>query len=164
MKRTIPFLFLGTILAGLSGCATSALEKQVDKEAAAEPPRAMHGELAGKGMDAFRNSPALTETQRRKLSDLHARMMNDTFRIQEEISRLKGVLFDTIVTTPYNAAKAETIKDKLIKLNDKRMTNMFDALTEAEKILGYVSPAERRRQLLGEFMNERFMYDETKRQ
>src|SRR3989338_7421613 len=158
MKMGTLYLAACMASAGLIGCAGTKVEEQVDREALREPPRSMHGELAGSGLDRIHASTSLGETEKRKLLDLQAKMAGDTFEIHDEISRLKGVLFETIAKKPYDAAKMDVLKKKLVKLNDQKMAKMFSALTQVEEILGVVSSQEERRELLREIMMERQMW------
>lgn len=65
------------------------------------------------------------------------------------MSKLKGVLFETLTTTPYDAKKAEVLKKRIVKLNNEKMDSMFLAFEEVKRILGYMSPQERRELMRG---------------
>ena len=142
--------FIG--LAGVMACANQQVEKDLTIQAGAQPTRAMHGEVAYKGLEAIERSSSLTAEQKQKLHDLHERMMKETFRIQDETSRLKAVLFETISTSPYDPKKLGALKKSLTALNDQKMSNMFSALGEAEKIVGYI-PEEEKKNVYGELLN-----------
>jgi hypothetical protein len=137
---------------GLVSCAQTEVKKEVEQEASQEVARPMHGPTAAKGMSAITNSPSLKPKQKEEFMKLHAKVMKDTFRIQDEISKYKSVLFQTIVEVPYNPTKMNEIKKKLVALNDEKMANMFDALTEVQRIMGYMPPEERR-EFIRDFIN-----------
>lgn len=145
----ISSLYLLAVLLGLSACSTTQTEKAVDSEVAKQPVRSMHGEVAAKGYDAILKSPQLTEEQKNKFLALHKSMIASTFKIQTEMSKLKGVLFETLTTTPYDAKKAEVLKKRIVKLNNEKMDSMFLAFEEVKRILGYMSPQERRELMRG---------------
>lgn len=120
----------------LGACAQTETKKAVDNEVSAEPVRAMHGDVAMKGFEAIQSSTSLTTEQKTKLKDLHAQMAEETFKNQSETSKLKGVLFETITTSPYDGKKVEEIKGRLLKLNDQKMKSMLEAVGKVQKIVG----------------------------
>lgn len=135
--------YLAMILAGVGIIACAQLPtSEVEREAAMQPARPMHGELAAKGLDAIDDSK-LTSAQKEALKSIHFRMVSETFRAQEETSQLKGVLFETITKAPYDAKKVEAIKQKIVTLNDKKINSMFWALNEVEKVLGHADPEQK---------------------
>ena len=141
----------------LSACARVEVEKKVDQEAAMQPARSMHGGVASKGFAAIFRSSKLTQEQKEKFMDLHKRMVKDTFSIQDEISRLKGVLFETVTEVPYDAAKVNVLKKKLIQLNNAKMDKMLDALEDVKRIVGYMTHEERQ-----QFVRDMLEFHETK--
>lgn len=119
-----------------------ASEKEVAHDVANEPTRQFHGGVARKGYEIITNSKSLTEEQRQKFFKLHSRMVRETFAIQDEMSKLKVVLFDTVMTKPLDNQKIEVIKKRLIELNNKKMNNMLGALDEVKDILGQIPEKE----------------------
>lgn len=123
----------------MSGCASEKVkseEAQIAKEAQEQPVREMHGQVATKGFEAILTSKDLTEDQKKKLLDLHKKMTQETFKIQDETSQLKGVLFEAITKKPYDSAKVKVLKKKLLSLNDQKMKNMMKALDQVQTIVG----------------------------
>ena len=144
------------VLSFFLGCARTQVAKDIDAESKAQPARAMHGEVAARGMEVILQSPSLSEEQKERFVELHQQMMAKTFKIQNEISKLKGILFESIVSPSYNAEKIDEIKKRLITLNNERMSNMLNALKEVQTIVGYVPPEERRaimREFIGRHNN-----------
>lgn len=137
------FLIISVALL-LGACAQTQVAKEVDARVAQENPRPSHGPLAARGMDLIMNSKTLSAEQKEKFMNLHRDVMRDTFAIQDEISKHKQVLFETLVEVPFNPARVNEVKKRLINLNEKKMQKMFSALDTAQKILGYLSPEERR--------------------
>lgn len=134
----------GIILAFLilAGCATRQPSK-LDQEIADQPSRPMHGGVAGKALTTI-NKSTLPEKQKIQLREVFKRMVAETFDNQEETSRVKGVLFETITKSPYDAVKVKALKKRLMYLNDEKMYKMFWALSEVEKILDYATPEQKR--------------------
>ncbi|MGZ3771044.1 MAG: hypothetical protein ACXVCP_01855 [Bdellovibrio sp.] len=138
MKFNLKYVFIVLFLISSINCSTKQAqeEKKIDQEVQAQPARAPHGEVAQKGFESIVNSKSLTEDQKEKLLKLHSKMAADTFKIQEETSKLKGVLFDTITAKPYDDNKVNLIKKRLISLNDQKMKNMLNAIDEVKAIVG----------------------------
>ncbi|HAG92119.1 MAG TPA: hypothetical protein DCL41_09615 [Bdellovibrionales bacterium] len=133
--------FLRTSLAlsltlGLAACSSSPTSEDVDQEVAEQPARTFHGGVAAKGMEAINDSKSLSSDQKDQLKKLHMKMAEETMEIQTEMSKVKGVLFETITSKPYKPKKVAELKKRLLSLNDKKMKNMIQALDKTEKILG----------------------------
>ncbi len=129
---------------GIIACATKRVEKEIEQQVAAHPTPVIHTELVEKELQAIETPTTLTPQQKQQLQNLQQRMIADAFRNQEETSKLKRVLFETIVTSPYDRRKVTIVKKKLKKLNDEKMSNMFSTLREAERLLGDSPEIEKR--------------------
>ena len=140
--KALKLFFLLALPLLFAACSSTQIEDKVEQEVTEQPARRMHGEVAQKGMSAIENSSLSTE-EKERIQELHSRMSKDTFRIQNEISKLKGVLFETFVTKPYDAKKVNVVKKRLLALNNEKMNNMLNALKEMENILGHIQPEER---------------------
>lgn len=138
MNSQMKMLALGSLAAAMMGCATTATNQEttIAKEVQAQPAREMHGEVAAKGMEAIMTSKSLNDEQKKQLMSLHGDMARETFKIQEETGKLKAVLFETITTKPFDRSKVNSLKKKIVALNDKKMKNMFSALDKVQTIIG----------------------------
>ena len=154
MKSKIIFALAVFSVLGAVACAQKKVSKDLDQEVAEQPVRPMHGGVAFKGFEAIQSSKSLTAQQKEKLRELHESMIAGVFGIQEETSKLKGVLFETITTAPYDAGKVKMLKKRLVSLNALKMNQMFHALNEAEKILKQVPPEQKQEIYLGLFFDE----------
>lgn len=148
------YLMAALTVMTVNACSHAPVEKEVTTQANAEPVRPLHGGVAHKGMEAITNSTALSEEQKTQLTLLQKEMMTKTFAIQEETSKLKSVLFETITQKPYRTDKVNEIKKRLTSLNNEKMKNMFNALNQTEKILG-VLPGEDRKTIYREIFSDR---------
>ncbi len=144
MKSSVRVLVVGLFSVLMVNCASkpSAEEVKLEKEVQAQPAAEMHGGVAQKGVESILNSKTLTAEQKKELMNLHGNLAKETFKIQEETSKLKGVLFETITTKPYDRKKVASLKKKLTSLNDKKMKNMFEALDKVQAILGEKSDTD----------------------
>lgn len=138
MKFRFSYILAGLFLTFSVNCAMKESKEEVklQQEVQQEPPRKMHGEVATKGFESIVQSKSLTEEQKEKMLKLHSKMTADTFKIQEETSRLKSVLFETMTTKPFDTKKVNSIKKRLITLNDQKMKNMLNAIDEVKSIVG----------------------------
>ena len=136
--KILAFLILS---AGIVSCSLNQKD-DLDREVALQPVRPMHGGVAAKGLEAI-DSSALSASQKAKLKEIHSRMVAETFENQEQTSRLKAVLFETITKQPYDAKKIDAIKKRLLVLNDDKINGMFRALNEVEKVLGQAKPDQK---------------------
>ncbi|MGZ3772546.1 MAG: Spy/CpxP family protein refolding chaperone [Pseudobdellovibrionaceae bacterium] len=138
MKSSIRYFLMALCLFSVVNCASKPTQEEVkvQQEVQAEPPRKMHGEVAQKGFESIVQSKSLTDDQKAKLLKLHTKMSAETSQIQDETSKLKAVLFDTMTAKPYDSKKVNVIKKRLITLNDKKMKNMLKAIDEVKDIVG----------------------------
>lgn len=144
MKAVLKIFVSGVTILAIINCAGKPTPEDVklEKEVQSQPAREMHGGVAAKGMEAILTSKSLTEEQKKQLIHLHGEMAKNTFGIQEEISKLKGVLFETITAKPFDRAKVNSLKKKIVNLNDKKMKNMFEALDKVQAIIGEKSDSD----------------------
>jgi hypothetical protein len=129
---------VGSFLFSTFGCAGKSVQRQkeIQTEVQVQPVREMHGGVAAKGIEAILTSKTLTDDQKKKLLEVHEKMSKEIFEIQDETSQLKGVLFETLTTKPYDRPKVKALRKKLVVLNDKKMDKMFRALDKVQVILG----------------------------
>jgi Spy/CpxP family protein refolding chaperone len=144
MKSVFKTFMMGATALVITNCAAKPTQDEVKlaNEVQTQPAREMHGGVAAKGMEAILSSNSLTEAQKKQLLSLHGEMAKETFKIQEETSKLKGVLFETITAKPYDRSKVNALKKKLVTLNDKKMKNMFEALDKVQGIIGEKSDTD----------------------
>lgn len=138
MKFKISYVLAGLFLAFSVNCATKPSNEEVklEQEVQQQPARKMHGEVATKGFESIVQSKSLSDEQKEKILKLHSKMTADTFKIQEETSKLKSVLFETMTAQPFDTKKVNSIKKRLITLNDQKMKNMLNAIDEVKGIVG----------------------------
>jgi hypothetical protein len=147
MNKTYATLAALTTVAllGLGACATTADEKtevKVEKAVQAEPSANQPGEIAVRGEEAFLKAPGLTEAQRMKLMEIHKKAYAESMSIRDELGKAKSALFKTLVDPKASAKELSLLKKKITALDKKRLTAMFTALDEAQKVLGKTAQAE----------------------
>lgn len=82
------------------------------------------------------SAKSLSPKQKEEFLDLHSKIMFDVRTINNEIRRLKIVLFKSLAEGDYKRRKIDTIKKQIVKQYNKRLNLMFDALYKIQKILG----------------------------
>ncbi len=145
MKKVMTYgLMIVGLSAGLAlgGCAT-ATEKEVEAKVAAEKPATHTGELAAKGFDTWAMSTALTADQKSRLATIHSSTAREAFRIRGEITKTKSALFKELARGNYEAKTIDTLKTKIVKLDQERLDVMFKALDSVEKTIGRGEDAQK---------------------
>jgi len=137
LSSSLFFLALG--LGAAVGCAT-APEKQEDKvleariksEAPAPSPEA----IAERGAQVFINAPNLSDEQKRKIMAIYIRTFNDAITIRNEIGQAKSLLFKLAAQSSFKSKEIESLKNRIVELDQKRLKIMFKALEDVQAIVG----------------------------
>lgn len=129
------FLVCFALVASACTKAEKYDETELTKEVSEQPARAMHGQMAEKGVQAILESESLTVDEKDQILKIYGGVAEKTFVIQDETSQLLGVLFETMTKRPYNAKKIEGLKERLVALNTKKMNVMFQGMDEVRKVV-----------------------------
>lgn len=122
-------------LAFLVSCASNT-EQQIQHEKVQEKSHMSKKDMHERILKILDSSKKLSPKQREDFMDLHSGVMHDVREINNEIRRLKVVLFKSLSTGKYKRKKIETIKKQIIKQYNRRLNLMFDSLYKTQKILG----------------------------
>lgn len=141
MEKMIVFGLMVTGLT-LGGCAT-AVEKEVETKVAAEAPATQPGELAAKGFETWATSTSLNADQKSRLATIHSSTAREAMRIRGEITKTKSALFKELAKGNYEAKTINTLKTKIVKLDQERLDVMFKALDSVEKAIGRGEDAQK---------------------
>jgi uncharacterized membrane protein len=132
-KVTLP------ILAGmvwiLGGCASTQTEKQLDEKISQEP-ALNQADLAKETKTQIDTATGITENQRTQLTELRRATNRQTKEISEESLKLRSVLVKELISPNYDADMVSLIEKKLRKLEDKRLSVIFNAVEKVNDILG----------------------------
>ena len=131
-----PFLFLILTVLALQGCAHKAAEKRVDDKLAVESVKDS-GEIRAEVSKMIGSAPGLSLDQRKQLMDLHVATMTEMSSLREQSAKLRGVLVDEVITENYDADVVVIIKNRLRKVEDRRLTLLFNTVEKANHILGH---------------------------
>lgn len=122
-------------LSFLVSCASNTKE-QVHHEKMQERSHMSKKEMNDRMLKILDSSTKLSEKQREDFLALHSGVMQDVRVINNEIRRLKVVLFRNLAKGDYKRRKIDTIKKQIVVQYNKRLNLMFDALYKIQKILG----------------------------
>jgi hypothetical protein len=121
---------------GLIACASTQASKELDNRIANEKPLQTPGEIAIQGAKNFSETPGLSENQRLELLRINRETAEQAHAIQAQIGQTKSVLFEVLAKPQYKKSEVEYLKNKLSKLDKKRLNLMFQSLDKVEKVLG----------------------------
>lgn len=132
MKRLgMSVLFLATMA---TGC--TSVDKNVDQKEAASPPVESRTDLNKEARLFIEKAKGISEDQRQKLLTLRHATRSSIGQLQEESLKLRSLLIQEILTSQYNSSEVDVIKSRLKKVEERRLTVMFDAVDKANKIIG----------------------------
>ncbi len=133
--------FSAVVLAALAGCAhQKSVDRKVDQELQSQPPVSMGGQMAAESRELITESVNLTQGQKDKLLQLHAKMAGEVAALREEEGKLKMVFFKTLLDPKSEEAEISNIKKRILDLDQKKTKRMLSALEEAREILGRQNP------------------------
>jgi hypothetical protein len=121
----------------LQGCAQTPLDKRVDREVAQENTINTQADLKSEASRIIQTTPGLTDEQRIKLGALRKTTRAQTDALWTQSVKLRSVLMKDLITTNYNENEVELIKKKIKDLEDKRLSVTFNAVEQANTILGH---------------------------
>lgn len=119
----------------LVSCATDPA-KEVYHEKMQQKSHMSKEQMNDKILSVLGSSKNLTKKQREDFLSLHSSVMQEVVEINNDIRRLKVVLFKSISKGDYERRKIESIKKQIITNYNRKLNLMFDALYKTQKILG----------------------------
>ena len=135
----------------LQGCAHSALETRVDNEVAQESRIKTSSDLRAESAHLIQSAPNLTLDQRSKLTNLRAATEIQIDLARAQSLKLRSVLMKDLISTHYDADEVALIKQKMRDLENKRLSVTFNAVEEANTIMGHGLIENRTRMMDGFF-------------
>lgn len=125
----------------LNGCAHARLERQIDNKVAQEDGVKTHADLVSEGAELIKTAQGLTSDQRQRLTKLKVDTEGQLDPLRNQSLKLRAVLIQDLLSSPYNEDEVELIKERLSSIEDRRLNIMFSAVTQANQILGRQSLA-----------------------
>lgn len=134
----------------LSSCS-SRQEKLSQK--ISETPATNLAEVDKKFNTLIENSKTLSAEQKKKMLDLHSNTEQKVTKIQQEGQKLHAILVEEYGKGEPSKDLVKDVKKRMVKNSKKRLKAIFNALDEADKVLGSKSP-EHREELMHSFYYE----------
>lgn len=141
---SIGFYVIGTLaFVAQVGCATSDLDREQRAQIKAQQPADSPEQIMERASLAFSNAPGLTPDQKAKLSGVYSRVYVESSAIRRELGQAKSLLFMTIAKIDYTDREVVNLKNRIVKLDQRRLNIMFKALEDVQKIVGRGVEAEK---------------------
>jgi hypothetical protein len=124
------FLTLQTL-----GCASVTLNKALDEKIAQEKNVDGRKGIQTEADQLIKNTSSLTPQQKKDLKTLGQSLSSQLDEISKESFKLRAVLIQDVISN-YNSAEIDLIKDRLRKVEDRRLRLTFSTVEKANSILG----------------------------
>jgi hypothetical protein len=125
------------------GCASSEQERDQRSQIRAQQPADSPQAIMERAGFAFTNAPGLTEEQKMRLGAIYSRVYTDASVIRREMGQAKSLLFMKLASADYNSKEISSLKNRIVKLDQRRLDLMFKALDDVQKIVGRGEAAEK---------------------
>ena len=135
MKSNVTIGILTTGLILLGGC-THKIEKEIEKKVSQEANINTQSDLNAESEKVLESAKGITEEQRAKLIALREKTRSLTQEQSKESLRLKAVLMKELLASDYNRQEVNMIKNKIQKVENKKISILVDAIKETNSILG----------------------------
>ena len=137
MKNILMLLGALSITFGIQACSHAEVDKKIDQKLSEESNVKTRSDLRGEAAKAIQADASLTDEQKARLNALR-----DSVRTQDEALRtqslqLRAVLIKNLLSNDYSEKESAQLKDRIRKIEEKRVNITFDGVDKANKILGH---------------------------
>lgn len=133
LRNLFPQLLL-TACVLVTGCSTTG--QKLDEKLAAEPAKTSRAEIRAETDFLIENDASLSDDQKKRLSILRSNISAKLDELSDQSLKLRSVLVEEILSPNYSMNEVSLIKKRLKKIEDRRLTVMFDGVDQANSILG----------------------------
>lgn len=137
----IPLLIIAISLLGACSSHDTRQEVQlpseIEQKMASSPGAGGTNGIARRAAEDFIGMKGITPDQRAKLINIYLSTYDQALKIHNDISLSKFKLFDLISSTSYSSSAVDTLKQKIVDLDQKRLVIMFKALADVQDVVGY---------------------------
>lgn len=146
MKRLMLFLLVSGVSVGFISCGSASKSEQaaLDKSTKAEAPIHSPEQMLQRAAASFSNIEGLSTEDKIKLTEIYTSTYVGSMNIRKEIGQSKSLLFRTLAKKDYKDSEINALKNKIVKLDQKRLELMFKTLDDVQKIVGKNTPASRK--------------------
>jgi hypothetical protein len=144
MKKIL--LMIITAVPSLFGCSHSQVENDLDQKIQSSTAVPGGESLGMKAEDAINASHELTSDQKSRLLALDGKTHDTVKSLDLQSYKLRDLLITDLGATRYNEDEVRAIKSRLHTISQQRLSAIFEAVDEANRILGH--EAKNRAQIL----------------
>ena len=119
----------------LAGCAHTSENQALDAKVAQTEPKT-RAELGQEAKQTIATSPDLSADQKKRLEDLRVATRTKIDALTGESQRLRTILVEDVLATDDRHDEVKRVQNRMRKVESKRLNAMFDAVDEANLILG----------------------------
>lgn len=120
----------------IQGCAHGQLEKRIDEKVAQETQVKTRADVSEEAKESIERASGLTQDQRSQLLSLRESTHAQMDRLINQSLRLRAVLVKDLISTAYDEDEVQLIKRKIRDVEKQRVSEIFDATDQANRILG----------------------------
>ena len=127
----------------LTGCATKSANQQLDADLSKENKISARQDLSTEATQDLRRSHLIPE-KKAKLEQLRNNLTTQENEIWKQSLKLRAVLIKDLLADQYDPNQIDLIKGRMWDLENKRISLIYSAVDEANKILGHFQPDDRK--------------------
>jgi len=132
MKSKLYTLVLLVVMIGCASTRNKVLDEKISKESAISS----RADLQAEAKSSVDNDVNLSAEQKEKLTKLRVSISSQLDKINKESLELRSVLMKDVLSSKYNRKEVSMIKNRMRKLEDRRLSTIFDGADKANVILG----------------------------
>jgi hypothetical protein len=153
MKSRHRILLFCLLFASCSGTRS----KELDKKLTDQPAIQSNQQLQRETDQEIAQDSHLSPDQKAKLEALKTKISSELDQNSKQSLKLRSVLVEELLSPEYSVDEVDLIKSRLKKLEDMRLSLMFDGVDQASSILG--RQASQHRQMMNDILKERAIRD-----
>lgn len=125
-----------------AGCSTGTVSPKLEAQIHEQPPLETTEMISNESIKTFTMSPELTLDQKERLKNIYLKISAEFTSTKTEIGQTKSLLFKMITDKNSSAKEMNQLKKKIVYLDKKRRSQMFKALDEVQKVVGFGKESE----------------------
>lgn len=132
MKKLLSAMALVSLLASCAG----QTQREIQKEKSQMTNVNSREEMMVRMRKVLSHGKGITEKQKEQFMSMHDEVWSQTYEINQDIRKLKIMLFKELVNPKYNDQKVHEVKRQVQKLYNKKLNIMIGAFEKVTKMLG----------------------------
>jgi len=133
-------ILIGITLITLQGCAHTLVEKRIDEKLTQEKGFNTSNDLKLEATLLIEKAPGLNSKQKENLRELRDSMSAQMESLRIESLKLRALLIQDTLASADNSDEVALVKERLKNIENKRLSFVFDAVEQANSILGRQAP------------------------